>query len=177
MVRSVIVGWALVACSAAWAKVDDVSATGFKVSHEVALKVRPARVWRSLERIEQWWDPEHTWSGDAGNLRLKPEAGGCFCERWGGQSVEHARVIWAHPGARLRMLGALGPLQEWGASGVAEFVIEPRAGGSTLRFSYTVSGDARFQFDQVAPVVDRVLGTQVERLVRHAETGSPVPGR
>jgi uncharacterized protein YndB with AHSA1/START domain len=176
MHRVAIVALSLVLSNPAWAKADQVSASGFKISHEVATAATPAEVWKALGRIGRWWDPAHTWSGDARNMRIDLRAGGCFCESWRDQSVEHSRVIWAHKEQRLRMLGAFGPLQEWGVSGVAEFGIKPSDAGSTITFTYTVSGDARFKLDAVAPIVDQVLGSQVNRLATYAATGAPASG-
>ena len=173
MRKACILAIASLLASAASAKVDDLSASGFKITHDVATAATPQQVWKALGRVGRWWDPEHTWSGNARNMSIALKAGGCFCETWDGQSVEHTRVIWAHRDTRLRMLGAFGPLQEWGVSGVSEFVIKPADHGSTIRFSYTVSGDARFKLDAVAPIVEQVLGTQVQRLARYAATGSP----
>lgn len=177
MNRIAIVALSLALSNMVWAKADQVSATGFRITHEVSTAAAPEQVWKALGRIGRWWDPEHTWSGDARNMQIELKAGGCFCETWRDQSVEHTRVIWAHRNNRLRMLGAFGPLQEWGVTGVAEFVIKASDSGSTIRFSYNVSGDARFKLDGVAPIVDQVLGTQVHRLASYAATGSPVAGR
>jgi uncharacterized protein YndB with AHSA1/START domain len=172
-----IVLLSLFATSAVSAKTEAVGPSGFKVSHEVATAADPATVWKALGGIGRWWDPQHTWSGDARNMHIDLKAGGCFCETWKDQSVEHSRVIWSHKNTRLRMLGAFGPLQEWGVSGVAEFAIKPGDGGSTIVFTYNVSGDARFKLDGVAAIVDQVLGTQVQRLANYAATGSPDAGR
>lgn len=165
---------ALLASGYARAAVGDATPTGFKITHEVTVAASPATVWRALGRVGRWWDPEHTWSGEARNMRIVMAAGECFCERWQGNSVEHARVVWAQRDQRLRLVGALGPLQEWGVSGVMEFVLEAGPEGTRIRFSYLVSGDARFKLDGIAPIVDQVLGTQVARLARYAATGSPV---
>lgn len=177
MTRKLVLLLSMLLASTAVAKVEDVAATGFKVSHEVATDAAPAAVWKALGRIGRWWDPAHTWSGDARHMRIDLRAGGCFCEVWKDQSVEHARVIWAHEQQRLRLSGAFGPLQEWGVAGIAEFVISPAGSGSTIRFTYNVSGDARFKLDGVAAIVDQVLGTQVQRLANFSATGSPDAGR
>ena len=174
MFRSVLFLVGLCVASGASAVVEGASPTGFKVTHEVTVAASPATVWRALGRVGRWWDPEHTWSGEARNMRIVLAAGECFCERWQGNSVEHARVVWAQRDQRLRLVGALGPLQEWGVSGVMEFVLEAGPEGTRIKFSYLVSGDARFKLDGIAPIVDQVLGTQVARLARYAATGSPV---
>ena len=174
MIRLALLSIGLLAASTAASKVEDATPTGFKVVHEITTAATPAAVWKALGRVGNWWDPEHTWSGDARNLRIDLRADGCFCERWKDQSVEHGHVIWAHRDQRLRLSGALGPLQEWGVSGLMEFVLEPGPEGTRIKFSYLVSGDARFKLDRVAGAVDQVMGIQVARLARYAATGSPV---
>lgn len=177
ILRPLIVVVSCLLSSVVVAKTESVSPSGFKVMHEVATTANPAAVWKALGHIGHWWDPQHTWSGDARNMDIDLKAGGCFCESWRDQSVEHARVLWAHKNQRLRLLGAFGPLQEWGVSAVAEFVIKPTDSGSTIAFTYNVSGDARFKLDGVAAMVDQVLATQVQRLANFAATGSPDAGR
>ena len=95
MFRSVLFLVGLCVASGASAVGEGASPTGFKVTHEVTVAASPATVWRALGRVGRWWDPEHTWSGEARNMRIVLAAGECFCERWQGNSVEHARVVWA----------------------------------------------------------------------------------
>lgn len=141
----------------------------FVVAAEAEIAASPEAVWRALTRIDRWWNGAHTFSGDARRLSLDPRAGGCFCERWGnGQSVEHARVVmvFEHEGVRtLRLQGALGPLQEMGATGILTFTIAPHASGAKLTMTYRVSGDPSLGLDALAPLVDGVLNEQFARLV------------
>ncbi|HEX2493499.1 MAG TPA: hypothetical protein VHK24_06950, partial [Steroidobacter sp.] len=45
----------------------------------------------ALADIAKWWDPEHTYSGDARNLTLDTQVRGCFCEKLGlYAAIEHA---------------------------------------------------------------------------------------
>lgn len=81
--------------------------------------------------IGRWQDGEHTYSGDAANLSLQPSASGCFCERWGAQSVAHGRVIWTNPGHLLRPESAPGPLHSLAVQRVMTFVLKP-AGDDTV---------------------------------------------
>ncbi|MEZ5994889.1 MAG: hypothetical protein R3C25_03985 [Hyphomonadaceae bacterium] len=159
------------------AEVVSSSASAFVVQAEAEVAAPPDRVWRDLARIERWWSPAHTFSGDASRLSLSPRAGGCFCERWeNGQSVEHARVVMVmnYQGAwTLRAAGALGPLQAMGANGVLTFTVAPHASGTKLSMSYRVSGDPSLALDQLAPIVDGVLMEQFGRLSRYAASGTP----
>jgi hypothetical protein len=150
---------------------------GFSLQAEASVDASPGQAWASLLRIQNWWDSAHTYSGEAGRLRLAPRAGGCFCETWGrGQSVEHARVVMAmeREGVRsLRLIGGLGPLQEMGAAGVLTFTISPHAEGARISMTYRVSGDPANGFDRLAPLVDQVLMEQFARLTRYTASGSP----
>ena len=81
-------------------EVTAVSEQGFVVRHVITLAGTPEAVYRALTReVSRWWDPDHSWSGDAANFSLDDRAGGCFCESLpGGGSVEHLRVVFAQPG-------------------------------------------------------------------------------
>jgi uncharacterized protein YndB with AHSA1/START domain len=135
----------------------------------------PARAWRALAEIGHWWGSDHTYSGDARNMRLDARAGGCWCERWAHGQVEHMRVVLVseQDGQRLlRLSGGLGPLQEMGVTGVMTFTIAPHGAGSTISMDYRVAGDPTLGLDQIAPGVDQVLTEQFARLVRYTGTGS-----
>jgi uncharacterized protein YndB with AHSA1/START domain len=167
-----------IACFASPAQADVASATSgaFLIQAEAEIAASPDKVWRDLTRIERWWSDGHTYSGDASRLRLEPRAGGCWCERWGGQSVEHARVVLVmeREGVRtLRAAGGLGPLQEMGVSGVLTFTIAPSPSGAKLAMTYRVTGDAGLNLNQLAPLVDMVLMEQFHRLSRYSASGSP----
>jgi hypothetical protein len=120
------------------------------------------------------WDPAHTWSGSARNLKLEPRAGGCFCEKLpDGGSVQHGRVIFAQPGKQLRLEGALGPLQEMAVSGVLTFKLEPAGPGTRIKMTYRVAGTLTMESAKLAPLVDQVMGVQLGRL-RSLASGAPV---
>src|SRR6185312_7371123 len=116
---------------------------------------------------------EDTYSGKAANLSIKPEAGGCFCEKWKDGSAEHGRVLMAIPGKVLRIETALGPLQERALYGVLTFWLNNADSTTTLTVEYRVNGAAASALDQLAPSVDTVLGAQVDRLRRFIATGNP----
>lgn len=141
----------------------------------------PWQVWQVLIAPAGWWNPVHSWSGDAANLFLDPQAGGCFCEllpkpegapdaaRRG--SIEHMRVIAAMPPKLLRLSGALGPLQGEALVGTLTIVLKPlpdEGGGTHLTWSYVVGGFMRMKVDDIAPRVDEVLVDQFARLGKAA---------
>lgn len=172
-----LLAFVLLVAQPAPAEVASAGPGGFLIRAEATIVASPQRVWRALTRIESWWSPAHTYSGDAHRLHLDPRAGGCWCERWGGgQSVEHARVVLVmeHEGVRtLRLVGGFGPLQEMGAHGVLTFTIAPDPAGAKLTMTYRVSGGPGLGFDQLAPLVDGVLMEQFVRLTRYSASGSP----
>ena len=92
---------------AAPAEVTDSSAIGFTVKNTVEIASPPANVYsRVVHDVGRWWDPAHTFSGDANNLSIEGTANGCFCEKLNdGGSVRHMTVIYAMPGVILRMSG------------------------------------------------------------------------
>ena len=136
----------------------------------------PANAYVAIVQPQHWWNPEHTWSGKSANLSLKPEAGGCFCERWPEGSAEHGRVVMAMPGKLLRLDAALGPLQEFALTGVLSFWIKTDEDGATqLNVEYRVNGASASGLDAFAPKVDEVLSMQVARLVRYIDSGNPEP--
>ncbi|NCT69248.1 MAG: hypothetical protein GXC76_16590 [Rhodanobacteraceae bacterium] len=158
----------------AHAEVKHAAADAFTVTFAAPLHAPPAKAWAGLVQVQHWWSGEHTWSGQAANLSLQANAGGCFCERWPAGSAEHGRVVMALPDRLLRLDAALGPLQEFALKGILSFWIKPGAdaASSELEVEYRVNGAADSALDGFAPQVDAVLGAQVARLVRYVDTGS-----
>jgi len=155
------------------AEVRETGANGFVVESVVTADAPPASVYRDLIRVSLWWDPAHTWSGSARNLKLDPKAGGCFCEKLpDGGSVQHGRVIFAQPGKQLRIDGALGPLQEMAVSGVLTFSLAPEGHGTRITMTYRVAGALTMESAKLAPLVDQVMGVQLGRL-RSLASGGP----
>jgi uncharacterized protein YndB with AHSA1/START domain len=158
----------------AHAEVKQSAADGFLVAFSTPVAATPAKAWAALLQPQRWWSDEHTWSGKAANLSLKPEAGGCFCERWPGGSVEHGRVVMVLPQQLLRLDAALGPLQQFALKGALTFsVVSGGDGATTLELQYRVNGSSASGLDQFAPQVDEVLDQQFARLVRFVANGNP----
>lgn len=127
-----------------------------------------------LGEIGRWWDSAHTFSRVAANLSLELRAGGCFCERLkDGGSVQHMQVVYAAPGAGLRLHGALGPLQVEGVDGTLNWTLKPAEGGTSVTQSHVVGGYIGSGMEQWAPRVDRVLDEQLQRLRSFVEGKSP----
>lgn len=153
---------------AAGAEVKFAAADGFLIEHRFTIAAPAAKVWESLQHPERWWPADHSWSGKRENLSLDASVGGCFCERWDGNSVEHGRVVLVMPGKMLRLDAALGPLQEMAVSGVITFALEEQDGATTLVATHRVSGDAAHKLDALAPVVDEVNALQFGNLAKAA---------
>jgi uncharacterized protein YndB with AHSA1/START domain len=164
---------ALAVAGSAQAEVRETRENGFFIETTVMAEARPAEVYRKLIKVAQWWDPAHTWSGSARNLKLSPQAGGCFCEKLAdGGSVQHGRVIFAQPGKLLRLEAALGPLQDMAVTGVLSFDLAPDGPGTRIHMTYRVAGALSMDSAKLAPLVDQVMGIQLERL-RSFSAGAP----
>ena len=170
-----LIAFAFIAATPARAEIVTAGPNGFSIRHVAeAPNVSAHLVWAALSDVAKWWDPEHTYSNDARNLTLEPLVNGCFCEKLGLYAgIEHARVVYAEPVKRLRLLGALGPLQEFGVSGSMNWQIDAAGGGSRITFTYNVGGFADRPLSDWAPIVDEVMGAQVARLGRYLTSGDP----
>lgn len=164
-----------VAAPCARAEVKESSADAFFLTYSGTVAGPTAKTYADIVQIARWWDSEHTYSGKSANLSIKPEAGGCFCEKWKDGSVEHGQVLMAMPGKVLRIRTALGPLQERALTGILTFWIRNEDSSTTLTVEYRVTGANTSGLDQLAPSVDEVLGAQVDRLRRYIATGNPEP--
>jgi hypothetical protein len=164
---------ALAASAPAHAEVTQSGANGFHLRIAFETPAPPARAFAALGEIGSWWSPGHTYSGDAANMTLALEAGGCFCESWDGGSVEHGRVVQAQEGALLRMTGGLGPLQALAVTQVHDWTVEAAGEGSKVTYATRVSGDAADNLAALAPLVDMVMSEQVGRLEAHLAAEAP----
>ena len=161
---------ALAAAEAAHAEVADVQPSGFEIRHEVVVAAPARVVWATLVQPSKWWSSDHTWSGSAANLSLGAASGGCFCEKLpNGGSVLHMSTVYAAPGQKLVLSGALGPMQSSGATGALTFVLAEKDGQTTVTVTYDVGGYFRGGLDKIAGGVDMVLGQQVVGLKAAAE--------
>ena len=165
----------MAATARARGEVVDSAAGGFTSRNSVNIAAPPREVYRVfLNNIGQWWDPEHTYSGASQNLYIQPIANGCFCEKLPrGAGVQHMVVVYLEPGKTIRMTGALGPLQSMAASGSLTVSLSASNKGTILEMRYAVGGYHPKGFQSLAPLVDRVLRVQIERLKKYVEKGKP----
>jgi uncharacterized protein YndB with AHSA1/START domain len=157
------------------AVVTQPTSAGFLVTLDTRIAGSPDRVYRALVgQVAEWWNAEHTYSGDSRNLSIDARPGGCFCERLpNGGGVEHLLVTYVKPGEMLRMSGALGPLQASATAGTMTWTLAAAGPATTVNLSYAVGGFRDDGFPAVAPAVDGVLLEQLQRLKRFVETGKP----
>jgi len=142
---------------------------GIEVQQVVNLVVPQPSAYAAFGQIGQWWNKEHTYSGDAARLSLQLRAGGCFCEHLdGGGGVEHMRVTLLRPGEEVVLTGGLGPLLYEATSGVMDVKFERIAGGSRVTMNYRAAGFARGNGAEMAPLVDQVLAEQMKRYRSYA---------
>lgn len=164
----------MAAISSASADVLDASPEGFTTRHEVTIPASRLEVYEKLTRdVGQWWNAEHTVSGDAASLYIDPRPMGCFCETLGPDAgLVHMMVTFANPGVLLRLSGGLGPLGLMGVSGNMTFEMDEVDGVTTVALQYAVGGYQPGGLDQLAAAVDGVLVEQLERLANYVESGS-----
>ena len=164
MRHSIVFALALLTATPTAAEVAASSESGFVSHNEALVRASPTEAWAALVQPGQWWNGEHTYSGDAANLTLSARAGQCFCETvpaTGGE-VEHMRVIYVAPGSTLRMTG--GPLQSEPVTGVLTMTLEPAGEMTRISWDYVVGGYMRTPIAEIAPLVDQVVGEQLLRL-------------
>ena len=169
-----ILAVAIASASPSAAKVAQVGDDSFVTQDVADVAATPMESWLALTRPAEWWSDRHTWSGDAANLTLTPQAGGCLCERLPGEdredgfslegSVLHATVVQAYPLKALRLLGGLGPLQGEPATGVLTITLEEIEGGTRIRWEYNVGGPMRYEAAQISKAVDAVMSEQLSGL-------------
>ncbi len=154
------------------AEVLEADDDGFVSAHEVEIAAPPSRVFGALvDEVDRWWDPAHSYSGDAANFLLDELCG--LCEALDSDSgwVRHMRVDAWRPGKWLVLSGGLGPLQRLGVAGSMSFDFEATQAGTRVTYRYTVNGR---NVGAWAEPVDRVQLGQLMRLKHYVETGSPV---
>ncbi len=162
-----------VMASGAQAAVTARSDTAFTATYSQVVAGTPAQVYAAVGKVGAWWNPAHTYSGDAANLSLPLTGGGCFCEALPGGGVQHGVVLMAWQARSLvRVQAPLGPLQ--GVTSNAILTIEAKSapdGKVAIAASYRVIGGEGL--GRLADPVDGVVGEQIARLARYVATGKP----
>jgi hypothetical protein len=160
-----------VAATPASAEVVNSSANGFEVRETTSLDVPPGEAFAAFSRVGSWWSGQHSFSGNAANLSLALEPGGCFCERLpNGGGAQHLRVAFIDQGKRVVLTGSLGPLMFLATTGVMDVTFQPSGSGTRIVLDYRAAGFFNGGADKIAPAVDGVLGEQMTRLKAYTAT-------
>jgi hypothetical protein len=176
MRMSSLAGAAALLALAGAARADVVEATqnGFQVKETAEIAAPAAKVWTALGQFGAWWNPKHSWSGDARNFQLELKPGACLCEALpNGGGAHHLSVVLVAPGKSAVLEGALGPLMYSGAEGRLVWTLAEKDGRTTLTQAYCVGGYYPGGLDKLAPAVDGVLTEQLGRLKAYVEPGKP----
>ncbi len=178
MVTLIILAAGVLVPALARGEVTDSAANGFTVRITMVVKAPPPEVYdRLVHHVGDWWNSDHTFSGDAHNLSIEEKPMGCFCEKLAnGGGVRHAEVILVSPGKSLVMSGMLGPLQKFGGSGTLSFVVTVVGRDTKLDFIYAVGGYLPDGLNTWAGPANAMWTEQLNRLRSYVETGSPTGG-
>lgn len=142
---------------------------GFYLKITGEVDVTPEVAFNQFLQISDWWIASHTWYGDAANLHIEAKAGGCFCEISGDNEVLHMLVTFVKPGAEIKMVGGLGPLQMMGLHGGMSWRFEPTETGTQIIQTYNVTGYSPGGLMDLAEIVNAVQTSQLEALVNHLQ--------
>lgn len=169
----------LLAGSSLFAEVLDASAGGFSTRYRVAIAAPRMQVYNALvNEVGDWWNADHTVSGNAASLYIEPRVQGCFCEALGGDAgLTHMTVTFVNPGVMLRLTGGLGPLGLMGVAGNMTFEFAEVDGVTNVTLQYAVGGYHPDGLDGIASAVDGVLIEALERLQNYVEHGDPQADR
>jgi uncharacterized protein YndB with AHSA1/START domain len=161
------------------AEVLDATDHGFTIRNTVTVAADRLTVYAAaVAQVAEWWNADHTMSGNAGNLYFDTALPGCFCESLGqGAGLVHMQVTFVNPGVILRMTGGLGPLGLMGVAGNMTWEFEEHDGATTVTQQYAVGGYLPGGLDAVASAVDGVLLDAMTRLMNFVETGNPDGGK
>ena len=148
----------------ATAAVIDADKHGFTLVNEVTVSASRADAWiAAVDNVANWWNADHTISGDAGLLSIDARPLGCFCEATG-DGVVHLIVTTASRDVILRMTGGLGPLGLMGVNGNMTWEFFDAEGGTRIKFTYAVGGYYPDGLDSIAGPVDSVIAEALSLL-------------
>ncbi|MBL8816435.1 MAG: SRPBCC domain-containing protein [Planctomyces sp.] len=152
------------------ADVKDSSDQGFSSVVSISVNGDPRTVFDTLIKPSKWWNPAHSWSGDAANMSIDPVPGGAFLEKLpDGGFCRHMEVVYAEPGKLLRMHGGLGPLQEQAIHGSMTVRLRKDGDQTVVDVTYNVTGYVPGGISKWSAPVDGVLSEQFDRLKKSME--------
>ena len=152
---------------ASQAEIVTATSDHFTLKLEAETVLSPEEVWARLIVPADWWQGDHSYSGDATNLSLEAKAGGIWREEWDGNSVWHGTVLQAQPNNVLSLSAPFGPLQGLAVQSVWTITLTPNeTGGTLIRFDHVTNGTAASNLNQLAPAVDFVKSEALKSLAR-----------
>ncbi len=171
MLKALIVAAALTLTAApASAEVVSRSADGFVLRFAVGVEAAPEDVVAAVSELPQWWDPAHTYTGDAANLSLAFEEGGCWCETLADRTVFEHAVVTGITADRVTMDAALGPLHDKATKAELTFGSAPENRGRLVTIDFVVEGPG---LGAMADGVNMVMDQAFDRLIHQIEYGEP----
>lgn len=142
------------------------SENAFTLKFEGPTRLGPAGVADAFSEVDLWWDPVHSYTGDAANLSLDLAPGGCWCEAMpDGVLFDHGRVVSAVYG-EIRLHAPFGPLRDM-ATRADLIVTWPLVDGVvTPTWTFIVEGPG---VGALAEPVDGVIGGGFARWIAHMD--------
>jgi len=157
---------AVVTASPAAAEIISRSENAFTLRFEGETRLGPDGVADAFSQVQQWWDPAHSYTGDAANLSLDLVPGGCWCEAMpDGSRFDHGRVEAVALG-EVRLHAPFGPLRTMATR--AELVVTYALVDGVVLPSWTfiVEGPG---VGALAEPVDGVIGGGFARWIAHMD--------
>lgn len=151
------------------AEVISSSPSHYVLKHTSTSMMPPNLVWQRLIKPNEWWHPDHTYSGSSDNLSLDLQAGGLWREDWDSGSVLHGQILMFQKEKTLVINAPFGPLQGMGVNviwtiSLSSNIEENKIGGTQITFSEIANGNDTSKLNEVAPSVDFVKQQAIERL-------------
>lgn len=135
----------------------------FQVQTVVEIQANLGDTFDRFENIGTWWNPSHTFEGDASEYRFNLEKQ-ALIESIEGGFVRHMDIIYWKPESRVVLRGGLGPLLTEAVDGILIFDFKEKEGTTLVAMKYTVSGRLdKGSLGEWANAVDYVLDEQLQR--------------
>ena len=153
---------ALALAAPASAEVFEKQDDAFVLMFEAVVDRPPDAILGAIGQVDQWWESSHTYSGDAANLSLALQPGGCWCEALAdGTTFEHGRVVTVTDNM-VGLAAPFGPLKAIATKADLVLTWRVEQGVWALRGLYVVRGPGT---GALAEPVDSVMQIQFDNLV------------
>jgi hypothetical protein len=142
------------------------SEDAFTLKFQGPTRLGPAGVADAFSEVELWWDPAHSYTGDAANLSLDLAPGGCWCEAMpDGTRFDHGRVVSDVYG-EVRLHAPFGPLRSMATRADLIVTWSLADGVVTPTWTFIVEGPG---VGALAEPVDGVMGDGFARWIAHMD--------